>query len=289
MEAKIKFLVLFSILASQITLINAQNEPLKLKIKDVDKSMAIVHDSLYASKYEMTNVLYRTFVKDLKSTQQIELFKMAIPDTNVWRANREYNEPLVRYYFRHPNFNEYPVVGVSWEAANLFCKWLTDKYNSDPKRKFKKVIFRLPTEKEWELAGYGGHKYLPYAWGGPSLRNSVGRYLCNFRRVGDENISFDTITKKLIVDFKNNPYASNPASELNDASWITESVKSFYPNNFGLYNVCGNVAEMVQEKGIAKGGSWRSPGGDVQVKSRVHFSNPTRDIGFRFFMVLIEN
>ena len=113
--------------------------------------------------------------------------------------------------------------------------------------------------------------------------------MCNFRRVGDENINFDTLNKKLIVDFKNNPYASNTASELNDASMITEPVKFYFPNDFGLYNICGNVAEMVQEKGIAKGGSWRSPGGDVQVKSRVHFSKPTRDIGFRFFMVLIEN
>jgi formylglycine-generating enzyme len=263
--------------------------PLKeLKIKDIDKSMAIIHDSLYAGKFEMTNVLYRTFVQDLKKTNQTELLKIATPDTNVWREKLEYNEPLVRYYHKHPNYDDYPVIGVSWEAANLFCKWLTDKYNNDPKRKFKKVIFRLPTEKEWELAGYGGNKYVPYAWGGPSLRNSKGHYLCNYRRVGDQNISIDTINKKLIVDFDNNPYASNTASELNDASSITENVQTYYPNNFGLYNVCGNVAEMIQENGIAKGGSWRSPGGDVQVKSRANYSKPTRDIGFRVFMEVLE-
>jgi formylglycine-generating enzyme required for sulfatase activity len=288
MKSIIRFTILFCLLTTQITLINAQSPPPKLNIKDIDKSMALIHDSLYAGIYEMTNVLYRTFVQDLKNTSQTELLKTATPDTNVWREKLEYNEPLVRYYYRHPNFNEYPVVGVSWEAANLFCKWLTDKYNSDPKRKFKKVVFRLPTEKEWELAGYGDHKYLPYAWGGPSLRNSEGRFLCNFRRVGDENISFDTINKKLIVDFKNNPYASYPATELNNASSITENVQTYYPNNFGLYNVCGNVAEMVQEKGIAKGGSWLSPGGDVQVKSRIHYAKPTRYIGFRVFMVVVE-
>jgi len=262
----------------------------ELKISEIDKSVCQVKDSLYAGKYEVSNLVYRSFEQDLKKNKQTELLKIATVDTNVWRDKLEYNEPLVRYYYRHPNFGDYPVVGVSWEAANLFCKWLTEKYNSDPKRKFKKVVFRLPTEMEWELAGYGGHKYLPYAWGGPSLRNSKGRFLCNFRRVGDENISFDTINKTLIVDFDINPYASNTASELiiNDGSIITMPVTFYFPNDFGLYNVCGNVAEMVQEKGIAKGGSWESPGGDVQVKSRAHYSKPTRDIGFRYFMVVVE-
>jgi len=288
MKATIKFSILFCFLAAQITSVNAQNMPLKLNVKDIDKSLAMVHDSLYASKYELTNILYRTFEQDLKSTHQTELLKIATPDTNVWRAKLEYNEPLVRYYYRHPNYNDYPVVGVSWEAANLFCKWLTEKYNSYAKRKYKKVLFRLPTEKEWEMAAYGGKQYVPYAWGGPYLRNSKGQFLCNFRRVGDEKISYDTINKQYLVDFKTSPYGSNSATEINDASSITESVKSFYPNNFGLHNVCGNVAEMIREKGIAKGGSWESTGGDVQVKSRAHYSKPSRDIGFRFFMVVIE-
>lgn len=276
-----------SILAN--TVITKGQPPTKeLKISEIEKSICQVKDSLFAGKYEVSNLVYRGFEQDLKKTKQTELLKIAMVDTNVWRAKLEYNEPLVRYYYRHPNYNDYPVVGVSWEAANLFCKWLTEKYNSYAKRKYKKVLFRLPTEKEWEMAAYGGKQYVPYAWGGPYLRNSKGQFLCNFRRVGDEKISYDTINKQYLVDFKTSPYGSNSATEINDASSITESVKSFYPNNFGLHNVCGNVAEMIREKGIAKGGSWESTGGDVQVKSRAHYSKPSRDIGFRFFMVVIE-
>jgi formylglycine-generating enzyme len=289
MKSTMKFSILFFFVFTQITLLNAQNEPLKLNIKDIDKSMAMVHDSLYASKYELSNVLYRTFVQDLKNNHQTELLKIAILDTNVWRAKQEYNEPLVRYYHRHPNYNDYPVVGVSYEAASQYCKWLTDKYNSDPKRQYKRVLFRLPTEKEWEIAAYGGKQYVAYPWGN-RLRNSKGWFLCNFRWVGDENIIYDSLNHKFIVDLDNSPNGSyeGTASDLNDASSITESVKSFYPNNFGLHNACGNVAEMVQEKGIAKGGSWESPGGDVQVKSRAHYAIPSRDIGFRVFMVVVE-
>ena len=53
----------------------------------------------------------------------------ALPDTLVWRSELAYNEPLVEYYFRHPAYNYYPVVGVSWKQANDFCLWRSDRVN----------------------------------------------------------------------------------------------------------------------------------------------------------------
>ena len=53
----------------------------------------------------------------------------ALPDTLVWRSELSYNEPLVEYYFRHPGFNNYPVVGVSWRQAYDYCLWRSDRVN----------------------------------------------------------------------------------------------------------------------------------------------------------------
>src|SRR5205814_10726562 len=53
----------------------------------------------------------------------------ALPDTLVWRSELSYNEPLVEYYFRHPSFNNYPVVGVTWKQAHDFCLWRSDRVN----------------------------------------------------------------------------------------------------------------------------------------------------------------
>ena len=52
-----------------------------------------------------------------------------MPDTLVWREKLAYNEPLVEYYFRHPAYRNYPVVGVTWVQANEYCAWRTDRVN----------------------------------------------------------------------------------------------------------------------------------------------------------------
>ena len=71
-------------------------------------------------------------------------------------------------------------------------------------------------------------------------------------------------------------------------SFITVQVKSYYPNSFGLYNMCGNVAEMISEKGIAKGGSYLESAYNVRIASEKIYTQPQADIGFRVAMKIIE-
>jgi hypothetical protein len=69
---------------------------------------------------------------------------------------------------------------------------------------------------------------------------------------------------------------------------ITTSTNSFFPNSLGMYNMCGNVAEMIEEKGIAKGGSYADPAYMVRIASDKSYLKPTADIGFRVCMKVIE-
>jgi formylglycine-generating enzyme required for sulfatase activity len=216
-----------------------------------------------------------------------ELYKIAMIDSLNWRDKLAYNEPFVELYFRHPAYANYPLVNVSYEGANLFCQWLTDEYNSNPKRKYKKVIFRLPTQLEWEMASIGGGYSSSYPWGFGLIQN--GQYMCNFKHYGDESIIYDSITKKAIID-PNCYHGENIgiAGNLHDAVDITATVNSYWPNKYGLYNVCGNVAEMVSDKGISRGGGWKNVGGDVKIQSKSYYSKSAIDVGFRYFMEIIE-
>ncbi len=71
----------------------------------------------------------------------------ALPDTLVWRDELDYNEPYINNYLRHPAFNNYPVVGVSWEQANDFCKWRTDRVNEKILIDYHEFWHQMPTKE----------------------------------------------------------------------------------------------------------------------------------------------
>ncbi|MBX6379283.1 MAG: SUMF1/EgtB/PvdO family nonheme iron enzyme [Thermoflavifilum aggregans] len=88
--------------------------------------------SFYIDETEVANVHYREYLYWLNRVfgqTYPQVYLKALPDTLVWRSELAYNEPLVEYYFRHPAYNYYPVVGVTWEQASDFCKWRSDRVN----------------------------------------------------------------------------------------------------------------------------------------------------------------
>jgi len=93
--------------------------------------------SFYIDRTEVANVHYREYlhwlskVFDASDPANAQILEKALPDTLVWRSELSYNEPMVEYYFRHPGFNDYPVVGVSWQQAHDFCLWRSDRVNEN--------------------------------------------------------------------------------------------------------------------------------------------------------------
>lgn len=92
----------------------------------------------------------------MKETNQIDLFNANQLDTSKWSGDKKINKPFVVYYHFSKSYNNYPVVTISYDNAINFCNWMTQQYNRDQSRKFKKVMSRLPTEKEWTLAASAG-------------------------------------------------------------------------------------------------------------------------------------
>jgi gliding motility-associated lipoprotein GldJ len=250
--------------------------------------------SFYMDETEIKNVDYREYLYWLRRVYKSyrEVYVRALPDTLVWRSPMGFNDPYVQYYFRHPSYNNYPVVGVSWVQASDYCLWRTDRVNEqilvdegelnlDPagqvddknfntdaylagqydgatnqarqsrsgtntvrKTTFEDGIllprYRLPTEAEWEFAAYGlkGNTFEEriyerriYPWDGDIVRNSLKRYrgqmMGNFVRARGDLMGV--------------------AGSLNDNGSITVDVKSYWPNDYGLYCMAGNVNEWVQD------------------------------------------
>ncbi len=246
--------------------------------KTVSKEFTKVKSDLYVCKYEVSNLEYRNFLADLANTNQTELYKDCLPDTSTWKKELANNAPYVQYYFRYPNFNGYPVVGISYGAAKEYCNWLSKKYNEDPKRKFDEVAFKLLSKEEWIYAANKGDKSKDFTWGSGFMQNNRKQWLCNFKH---QIFVFDSTAKKYIEV----PLHDNSGVR---GTPIAGPVKEFYPNSFGLYNMCGNAAEMIEEKGIAKGGSYNDPAYGVRIASERKYVQPQSDIGFRVAMKVVK-
>lgn len=223
-------------------------------------------NSYWISKYEVTNNEYNDFLNYLQKEGMTERFEICKVHNEKWSTMLEKkNEPYVQYYSTHEAYGSYPVLNISHEAAALYCEWLTENQED------KNHIFRLPTKDEWIYAATGGLVQANYSWGG-LLRNKKGELMCNFKYIGDEFIHSDSENNLSIISEykKNDNFSSIPAP-----------VDSYLPNKYGLYNTCGNVAEMINEKGIAMGGSWNCPGYDVRITSELKYNEPNPFVGFR--------
>lgn len=163
------------------------------------------------------------------------------PDTLVWLSDFAYaqNEPMVKGYFSHPAYANYPVVGVNWRQARAFTVWRT-RFNEaykDSRRLPKRADYELPTEAEFEYAARGGRVGTTFPWGGPYIRNAKGCLMANFK-----------------------PGRGN---YIDDGGPFTVNVKAYYPNDYGLYNMAGNVSE------------WTSSAFDESSSTFTHDMNPT--------------
>lgn len=289
--------------------------------------------TFYMDETEVANVDWLEYLNWIKEVpKDPRWYYEALPDTLVWRSPLAYNEPYVNNYLRHPAYQDYPVVGVSWEQAMAYCDWRTnivnenilrekgvlsdwkayaaakngnakgkgatpanakggtgtevstepfdldlylngqydDKGKKAPKElnptttaaapgangkaseksrgRFARIEdgvftpgrYRLPTEAEWEYAalaliGTADNNIVNnskvYPWYGLGIRSpkkkTRGLIYANFKRGAGDNMGV--------------------AGYLNDGADITAPVKSYLPNDFGLYNMAGNVSEWVMD------------------------------------------
>jgi len=273
--------------------------------------------SFYIDETEVTNGMYLEMLDWIKGVFPPEdeeyrnIYNGALPDTLVWRNRLGFNEEMTKNYLRHPAYQSYPVVGVTWIQAVEFSDWRTDRVNqlilesqgitkggmenqeagntfntetylaaptmayggndevtrggkrslSTEKRKTSIATkngteasglyvtakdgillpsYRLPTEAEWEyaaLANVSNREYnavrgrKKYPWDGQYTRSGKrqkrGDHLANFKQ-GDGDYG-------------------GIAGWSDDGADITAAVKSYEPNEFGVYDMAGNVSEWVAD------------------------------------------
>lgn len=211
------------------------------------------------------------------------------PDTTCWvndfpNAN---NEQYMKLYFSSATYNDYPVVGVTWEQAEAFCAWRTNYLMAGMGQQARYIQrYRLPTEIEWEYAARGKEGN-PYPWEGIEAKSQEGCFYANFK--------------------------PDRGNYTDDGNLITSRVGIYGANSNGLFDMAGNVAEWTStvytEAGVnamadlnpqlsynaakedpyvlkrksVRGGSWKDPMSYIRSAWRTweYQNQPRSFIGFR--------
>ena len=257
-----------------LVFMSASTSHFKSENKEITKNYVLVsgngaaQNDFYISSIEITNKQYREFLNDLRAKGETDKLQKAMVDSLGWKNAFSSNEPYTRYYFQHNAYDNYPVVNISKEGASIYCNWLTEKYNANSK---VKVRFALPTEEQWTRAAQGGDNSAIYPWKGNSVKyEGKGKYMnnamCNYRRT---------------PEFGQTNKANNANAD------VTAPSVSFMPNYFGIYNMSGNVAELLADKNYTKGGSWNSQPDKITIQAKEEFgaTNYGPTIGFRPVMI----
>lgn len=231
--------------------------------------------AFYMSTYEISNEQYKVFLDEMKASGQYTDELMI--DTAGWQNIVEYayNMPYVQFYHSHEAYKNYPVVNISHKAAQEYCKWLTKKVNADSNDPAWQYEFVLPGRDLWLAAAQAGDSLAVYSWGNTPIINENGYAMCNFREIGDEYIHCDPGTRALsVITPKETEFS------------ITSPINSYEANIYGVFNLNGNVAEMIAEEGIAVGGSWNCTGYDVRNTSMMQYKKSSPYVGFRPILIV---
>ena len=250
----------------------------KWQLKNLENSFVKVTDRLYMAETEVTNQQYNYYLNDLLERKDFTTLMVVKAEKTEWRQliPEKYRNLGDKVYFpyRFPDDKDYPAQNMTHEGAVKFCEWLTHFYNNDnvDKRKWKKVVFRLPTEDEWMAAARGKNgTAVKYPWGHDKPQNAKGCFLSNFN-----SFEVDCPTCKVFDDVTK------------DGGFFTVKADAYFPNDYGLYGMVGNVAEMIATSGVAKGGSWEDIPSECTIQSQKKYTNPSPAIGFRVLMEIIE-
>ena len=294
-----------------------------VRLNENDEEYKFLYDSMFVKTYvdgtpikEEDNFIYRYEELNVRALSQsnqndeeaiddmdastyrdnfvIEREVKIYPSTLDYQSDYAYanNETDATFNYEHVAHDDYPVVGITWEQANAFCHWRTHVMNSFLRSHKEPLLpdFRLPTETEWEYAARGGLDVSPYPWGGPYTRNMKGCFLANFK-----------------------PLRGNYVA---DGGLKAIKVMQYNPNNYGLYDMAGNVAEWtstvfdetstsyshdmnsdnsymssesdqdVLKRKVVRGGSWKDISYFIQNSTRTYEYDDvsTSYIGFRCVM-----
>ena len=257
-------------------------------------------NNLFVDVSEIRNIDWRAFTKWIIRYKGWDTAQSILPDTLSWRDKKGKYESYVELYYKHPAYNEYPVVGISFEKAKKYAKWRTDRVleymlirdkkdvsvnlNSEkcftpgkyfegnwqgciPDSNYRFPVFRLPTQEEWvDFSEADSFNLYPFGF-------EIGKKMtCRYKM---DPTSFNCSRCPDTVKWE------SPVKPGHTIQYTTAPTRSGFTNSNKLYNTIGNVSEMTSQKGVAMGGNYELLSTKINLKKSIEYEKSERWLGFR--------
>ncbi|HAP62497.1 MAG TPA: hypothetical protein DCR93_24375 [Cytophagales bacterium] len=265
--------------------------------EDFEKNWTIVGDQMAAYSYEVTNRDYHAFLQYLETSGQtgaLQKFTPRIP--NDQSVPTPVKLPTASYLDEATA--NHPVVGITHDAAQAFCQFWQAVYEQtwpEKGRELSEAFFRLPTQVEWQSAAIGQDEFEGSIWKVKSHKPR-GMFKAKYE-IDPTSFEFRYPWWEYAMPTPAQPYNENgcylgnfdspnmptgPCAARGDGYTFTGPVDTYFPM-YGLYNMAGNVAEMLAQPGLAEGGSWGHSPEESTIESQQTYSGADARVGFRVF------
>jgi hypothetical protein len=222
--------------------------------------------SFHLKSTEVTVREYTLFLNDLIVKGKKDEYEKAKPKVEeVFGSNMsKEDKKFFENYFTSATYKNYPMVFITPEAAMLYCNWLQELIIENTQGKFQQIEVRLPYETEWERAATGGKKNAEY---GTEKGKLPRRKLPDVNYKESQKNRFNFLNSD--ADEVEGTDEKKNEKENEALNYFTCNVRKYDPNGYGLYNMSGNVSEMVVDKKgrvMTKGGNWNSAKEFLKIK-----------------------
>lgn len=259
-------------------------QELEFNLRKFHKNFSEFDDNLQICDYETSNFWYQQFLKDSTHLR---------PDSSAW-LDVDLTGVMNALYHNHSNYYDHPVVNITQDEAEKYCEWLTIQYHQEKRRKYEKVIFRLPTKTEWKNAAYlkvPVKATYPFKKDPYHLKDKKNRLKAHFKYVDQACIKeengdiINACDDDGVVWFN---AQNDEGTIIIDGAQSDLTVPVYeYSQNKDMCNLVGNVYEITTDGMV--GGSYNTTGYYLTKHAIIDtYELPHPEVGFRILMEVIE-